>query len=210
MSDFLSQNFFFFLPLLAFSVTSLAVALEKTLMILNQKDLSDKNFSRALSFMEKGDWAQVRSYFSGLKGPVTQLFQYCDSLDAGVMEDPTMKLSSLAQQILDSWKNRLDIFSHIANLATLTGLFGTVTGMIWSFSAIQAAGSADPATVAGGISQALVTTFAGLAVALPSLLFHGFFTSKVNRKADQMEVLSAEFLSYYFHKQSLDRENVNP
>ena len=203
MSELILQNWFFFLPLFAFSVTSLAVAVEKLILIFSQKDLSEDGFSKALVHLEKGEWESLRPVFSSLNGPVASLFKYCDHLDFEELKDPTMKLGSFAQQILDRYKLRLDVFSHIANLSTLTGLFGTVTGMMWSFAAIQSSGTADPAVVAGGISQALVTTFAGLAVALPSLFFHGYFSSVVNRKADQMEVLSSEFLSYYFHKANL-------
>lgn len=207
MMEIWAQNWMFFIPLGIFSLTSLAIGFEKILLILRQKDLSDRQYSLALAYMEKGEWAQARSYFQDLTGPVAQLLKTCDDVEKEGLTEPSMKLASLAQQSLDLWKNRLPLLGHIANWATLTGLFGTVTGMMWSFGAIQAAGSADPAVVAGGISQALVTTFAGLGVALPSLLLHGWLTSLTHRKADQMEVVMSEYLSYHHHKTVVSGES---
>lgn len=200
MGDVILQNWYFFLPLALFSVVSLGLALEKAWVVWGKPDLTEEEYRRAVDLVASGVLPPPPPHKKSPTGPLAQLLEGFASLDSQGREDPTLKVTSLAQQLLDPWKSRLELFSHIANLSTLTGLFGTVTGMIWSFAAIQSAGSADPAVVAGGISQALITTFAGLAVALPSLLFHGYFSFLMNRKADQLEVLSSEFLSYYFHR----------
>ena len=75
----------------------------------------------------------------------------------------------------------------IAGVAPLLGLLGTVVGMIKVFSAITTAGVGNPAVLAGGISEALITTAAGLTVAIPSLMFHRYFTGSVRRLASKME-----------------------
>ena len=69
----------------------------------------------------------------------------------------------------------------IKSLAPLLGLFGTVLGMIEAFQAMQAAGSSvDPSTLAGGIWAALLTTAAGLAVAMPTSLILTWFEARLN------------------------------
>jgi biopolymer transport protein ExbB len=67
------------------------------------------------------------------------------------------------------------------------GLLGTVLGMIDIFAVINEAGVGHAGLLAGGIAKALITTAAGLMVAIPTLLFHRFFNSKVNKLAIGME-----------------------
>lgn len=76
----------------------------------------------------------------------------------------------------------------IANIATLLGLLGTVTGNMKAFGVIGAGGSmGDPALLAAAIAEALVTTVAGLCVSIPSLVFHNYFVSRVKHRLVEME-----------------------
>ena len=68
----------------------------------------------------------------------------------------------------------------IASISPLLGLLGTVVGMIRVFSALMLDGTGHPESLAGGISEALITTAAGLAVAIPSLMLHRFFLRRVD------------------------------
>ena len=68
----------------------------------------------------------------------------------------------------------------IASISPLLGLLGTVVGMIRVFSALMVDGAGHPESLAGGISEALITTAAGLAVAIPSLMLHRFFLRRVD------------------------------
>jgi biopolymer transport protein ExbB len=81
----------------------------------------------------------------------------------------------------------LNTLGTIASVAPLLGLLGTVFGMIDIFGVIMNAGTGNAGLLAGGISTALLTTAAGLSVAIPTLLFHRFLESKVDRIALDME-----------------------
>jgi biopolymer transport protein ExbB len=81
----------------------------------------------------------------------------------------------------------LNTLGTIASVAPLLGLLGTVFGMIDIFGVIMNAGTGNAGLLAGGISKALLTTAAGLSVAIPTLLFHRFLESKVDRIALDME-----------------------
>ena len=79
-------------------------------------------------------------------------------------------------------QQKIGYLSLIANIAPMMGLFGTVSGMIKAFETIAARGAAvTPSDLAGGISQALVTTFLGLFVAIPSMIAYFFFRNRVVR-----------------------------
>ncbi len=81
----------------------------------------------------------------------------------------------------------LGLLGTIANISPLLGLLGTVMGMIEAFTVIAVQGVGTPATLGGGISQALITTAAGLVVAIPTILLHKYLTSRVDRIVLEME-----------------------
>lgn len=81
----------------------------------------------------------------------------------------------------------LNTLGTIAGITPLLGLLGTVIGMIKVFSAIMAVGVGDPAPLAGGISEALITTAAGLTVAIPTFFFYRYYRGKVRSYVVQME-----------------------
>jgi len=84
--------------------------------------------------------------------------------------------------------------STVANLAPLVGFLGTVSGMIRAFNDIAAAGDVDPSVVAGGISEALITTAAGLVVAIPMQAAYNFFLAKVDKIIIDLQESSNQFV----------------
>jgi biopolymer transport protein ExbB len=74
----------------------------------------------------------------------------------------------------------------LAAVSPLLGLLGTVTGMIETFQSITLFGTGDPKLMSGGISQALITTQLGLAVAIPLVLFHSLLAGRVNRLVEKL------------------------
>jgi biopolymer transport protein ExbB len=86
-----------------------------------------------------------------------------------------------------SLQRYLGLLGTIANIAPLLGLLGTVLGMIDAFNAMAVAGVGTPATLGGGISQALITTAAGLSVAVPMILLHRYLCSRAERLSLDME-----------------------
>jgi biopolymer transport protein ExbB len=81
----------------------------------------------------------------------------------------------------------LNTLGTIAAISPLLGLLGTVFGMIRVFAAINAQGVGDATVLAGGISEALITTAAGLCVAIPTLLFYRYFLGRVDGYVVAME-----------------------
>ena len=92
----------------------------------------------------------------------------------------------------------------IAAISPLLGLLGTVLGMITVFTVITTSGARDPGELAAGISQALVTTAAGLSVAIPSLIFHRYFQAKVNNLVVGMEEQALKLVEVLHGERELD------
>jgi biopolymer transport protein ExbB len=81
----------------------------------------------------------------------------------------------------------------IASISPLLGLLGTVTGIIRAFNAVMLGGMGDPRMLAGGISEALVCTAAGLTVAIPAYVSHRYLRGKVERIVIEMEKIAVNF-----------------
>ena len=89
-------------------------------------------------------------------------------------------------------ERNLPVLATVAVVSPLFGLLGTVTGMINAFTTIALEGTGDPQQLAGGISQALLTTAGGLTIAIPCLIFYQLFDSWVNRYVLEIEQVSTE------------------
>ena len=98
------------------------------------------------------------------------------------------RLETEAEQILQPYESGFRVLDTIAQLAPLLGLLGTVLGMIEAFQALQTAGSqVDPAALAGGIWVALLTTAAGLSVAMPTSIALSWFEAQIDRERAMAE-----------------------
>ena len=88
---------------------------------------------------------------------------------------------------LDFLERGLPVLGTIANVAPMLGFLGTVIGMILAFQAIEIAGQVDPSLVAEGIKVALITTAAGLTIAIPVHLAYNYFVTRIDRLIEDME-----------------------
>jgi biopolymer transport protein ExbB len=95
----------------------------------------------------------------------------------------------------------LNTLGTIAAISPLLGLLGTVSGMIRSFTAITTEGVGNPTVLAGGISEALITTAAGLTVAIPSLIAYRYLRGRVAALVVQIEKESMRFIEVLLHQQ---------
>ncbi len=91
------------------------------------------------------------------------------------------------RHVVHELERYLNTLGTIAAITPLLGLLGTVIGMIKVFSAITVFGVGDPTVLAGGISEALITTAAGLCVGIPSLMFFRYFRGRINELTISME-----------------------
>ncbi|RUM53793.1 MAG: MotA/TolQ/ExbB proton channel family protein [Methylococcus sp.] len=96
-------------------------------------------------------------------------------------------IEETGRQVVHDLDRFLNTLGTIASITPLLGLLGTVVGMIKVFSVITTVGVGDPAVLAGGISEALITTAAGLSVAIPSVMFYRYFQGRVTELVLKME-----------------------
>ena len=96
-------------------------------------------------------------------------------------------IEDTGRHVVHELERFIGMLGTIASISPLLGLLGTVVGMIRTFNAIQTQGVGDPAALGGGIAEALITTAAGLTVAIPALLAYKYLRGRVENLVVQME-----------------------
>ncbi|MDH3412373.1 MAG: MotA/TolQ/ExbB proton channel family protein [Gammaproteobacteria bacterium] len=96
-------------------------------------------------------------------------------------------IEDVGRHVIHDLERYLNTLGTIASITPLLGLLGTVVGMIKVFSVITTQGIGDPGVLAGGISEALITTAAGLTIGIPSLMFYRYFRGRVDELVVTME-----------------------
>ncbi len=113
-----------------------------------------------------------------------------------------------ASQVIHELERFLNPLGTVATIAPLLGLLGTVIGMIKVFAEIQLAGVGNAANLAGGISEALITTAAGLSVAIPALIFHRYFIRRVDELVVSMEQEAIKLIEVVHGDREIDVEGA--
>jgi biopolymer transport protein ExbB len=111
-----------------------------------------------------------------------------------------------ASQIVHDMERFLTALGTVSVVAPLLGLLGTVFGMIEVFAAIQLEGTGNAGVLAGGISEALLTTAAGLSVAIPALIFHRYFLRRVDEIVINMEQEAIRLIEVVHGDREIDIE----
>lgn len=147
--------------------------------------------------------AQARTFARPGDNPLGRILQvYHDNPKADV-ETLELKLSEAILKETPKINRMLMFLKIIAVVAPLLGLLGTVTGMIITFQSITLFGTGDPKLMAGGISQALVTTVLGLCVAIPTVLMHTLVASRAKRVNQVLEEQATGLVAEHSERQHL-------
>ncbi len=175
------------IPILGCSVVAAAIIIER-LWTLQQKRVLPDNLSRTV-----WKWVKKKQLNDKNIKALDESSPLGAILAAGLMnrdrERVVMKerIEDTGRHVVHDLERFLNSLGTIAAITPLLGLLGTVIGMIKVFSAITAHGVGDPSVLAQGISEALITTGAGLSVAIPALIGYRYLSSRVDGLVIQME-----------------------
>ncbi len=174
-------------PIIACSIAALAIIGER-FWSLQKKYVSPPNLvSQIQQWLERKQLDQARITLLQQSSPLGRV------LAAGLInrdhdrEIVKESIEDAGRHIVPELDRYLNSLGTIASISPFLGLLGTVLGMIEMFAGISTHGVGDPAIVAGGIAQALITTAAGLGVAIPTVMFYRYFRARVNELLLDME-----------------------
>jgi biopolymer transport protein ExbB len=141
--------------------------------------------------------AQVKAETPSANNPLGRVMMAYEENKTADIETLQLKLDDAILKEVPKLEGGLNVVKVLAAVAPLMGLLGTVIGMIVTFQAITLFGTGDPKLMAGGISQALITTVQGLVAAIPLLLLHTFAAGASRRVAQILEEQSAGMVAEY-------------
>ncbi|MFP3869931.1 MAG: MotA/TolQ/ExbB proton channel family protein [Syntrophobacteria bacterium] len=172
-------------PLLLCSLVALTFIIERSLFWIRQnRGRSQQVVNRILELAEKQCYGQIDTLQEGSKDYVARML-YCGILHRQFSLKDALAMA--AGEELKRMQRHLVILDTIITLAPLLGILGTVLGIIQSFDLLGSAGIEHPRAVTAGIAQALVTTAAGLAIAIFTLIPYNYFQSRVEEASRLLE-----------------------
>lgn len=174
-------------PILACSVIALAIIVERIWSLRRNRVCPARLVAELRYWAEGGQISEANLDDLVVSSPLGKIV--AAGLRNRFREREIIKenIEDIGRHVVHQLERFLNTLGTIAAITPLLGLLGTVFGMIEVFSVISVQGAGDPQTLAGGIGQALITTAAGLAVAIPSLLFYRYFRGKVDELVVNME-----------------------
>lgn len=204
MIDLIIKGGIFMYPIIFCSIVALAVFLER-LWVLKRKNiipeafihqveelLSKQKITEAIDLCQEDMSSIAKIFLSGLKNTQKGMWLVKEAIE---------ERGSREAIILE---RNVDILSTIANLTPLLGLLGTVSGMIKTFNAISVQGIGNPAPLAGGIAEALITTATGLCIAIPTLVCYRILKDKAGSLIFEMEENSIRLLELMEKNRNLE------
>lgn len=170
------------------SLIAVIIIIERLLFFRKIRIDEDQMISRLKSTLEKGHFDEALSICENNPAPITNLMRVGienRDLSEAAMKDAIVSAANLEIPRLERF---LPTLGTIANVATLLGLLGTVIGSIKAFGVLGTSGTVtDPTVLGAGIALALITTAAGIVVAIPAIAFYNYLVSKVNHLVIQLE-----------------------
>ena len=192
-------------PIVACSVVALAIVAERFFTLRSGRVVPRNLVSdvwRLASTRQLNDEKLLEIQQGSPLGRVLAAGLMNKSYDREIMKSSIEEVGGHVAHELTRYLNAL---GTIAAVTPLLGLLGTVVGMISVFTNITTVGVGNPAQLAGGISQALITTAGGLMVAIPALMFHRYFRAKVDGLVVDMEKESLKLVDVLQKRQSQAR-----
>jgi biopolymer transport protein ExbB len=182
-------------PILLCSVISLGIIVERCLSLRRNRILKYEVLQRIEELLRDRKIPEASTLCKRYPSSMTRILLAAILNHDKSREEIKEIIEDAGRHEVPVLERYLTILGTIASISTLLGLLGTITGMIKTFNVIAALGYGHPEALAGGISEALITTAAGLGVAIPTLVLYNFFTSKVDALVIEMEKNSLRMLN---------------
>ncbi len=194
MLEIIQAGGWLMVPILLCSVVAAAISVERLWSLQRTRILPKNLLAQTWNSVKQEEFDQQRTRDLRSDSPLGQV------LAAGVTnakrgrEIMKEAMEEATVQISHDMERYLTALGIIASIAPLLGLLGTVVGMIDVFDSLMAEGAGNANVLAGGISTALITTAAGLSVAIPALMFHRFFLRRVDELIVDVEQESSKLV----------------
>ena len=196
MVDFFVQGGGFMWPILIALLFGLAIIGERAYSLINSSSDTDQFFEEVKSIYSDSGKEQAIEFCENSPGPVASIFYAGLSKMERTKEEVEKAVQNAGGLEMAFLEKNMIWINSVITIAPMLGFTGTVVGMIKAFEDIKMANDISPAVVAGGISQALLTTAFGLIVAMIMQVAQNFFVSMIDKLILDMEEQSIKIVEY--------------
>ena len=182
------------IPIGLCSVVAMAVFFERLWALRRSRVVPDSVVKAVMKLVDAGQHDEALAHARKLDLPVARIFETALSLRQKDRADIKERIEEVGRKEAADLERYIPVVGTIASIAPLLGLLGTVGGMIATFAVIKTQGMGQMGSMAGGISQALITTFAGLCVGIPAVVANRYLLSRVDQLLLRMEEVSVSVL----------------
>ncbi len=194
MYEYLVKGGILMVPILACSVIGLAVFFERAWMLRASRNVPRDLARRVEDLFRRGQVEEAMALCRRSRSPLARVLMAALK-NAGLERDAVKEaVQEVGRREAAHLERYVGVLGTVANVSPLLGLLGTVSGMIKAFTVISVEGVGNPASLAGGISEALITTAAGLTVAIPAFVAYRYFLGKVDRIVLELEQHAIHFV----------------
>lgn len=193
--NMLKQGGWTMVPLAFCSVAALTIIIERAAVLRHARIVRPGLLKSVRGYTGEGASADAAArLFRRTPGPLARILE--EVLESRTMQyqQAMEKMYAAGRAQIGRLERGLTVLEIVAGVSPLLGLLGTVLGMVTVFNAITAEGLGDPQVLSDGIAKALITTVAGLCVAIPSLAFHSLYSKRAADLAMEMQNIATEFL----------------
>ena len=183
----------FMAPIILCSIAAVGILLERLWTLQRKRVLPEDLIKKLSSFSEGGQVTPKIIEALEKNSPLGRVLAAALANRDRGREIMMERVQDTGRHVVHELERFLNTLGTIASISPLLGLLGTVTGIIRAFNAVMLGGMGDPRLLAGGISEALITTAGGLAVAIPSFIAYRYLRGKVERIVIDMEKIAVTF-----------------
>jgi biopolymer transport protein ExbB len=183
----------FMAPIIICSIAAVGILLERLWTLQRKRVLPEELIKKLSSFAEGGQVSPKFIEALEKNSPLGRVLAAALANRNRGREIMMERVQDTGRHVVHELERFLNSLGTIASISPLLGLLGTVTGIIRAFNAVMLGGMGDPRLLAGGISEALITTASGLAVAIPSFIAYRYLRGKVERIVIDMEKIAVTF-----------------
>src|SRR5262245_29784484 len=186
------------LPILLVAAAGTAIALERYITLTRSAVKNRRAWAKVEPALTSGDFDQARELVAKDDTPISRLLTMGLALQGAVRrrDDVEKGMEQSMMEVIPQLQKRTHYLATFANLATLLGLLGTVSGLIQAFAAVSTVNPAEKANLlSASISEAMNCTAFGLMTAVPLLFIHALLQTKTTELIDSLETAAAKFIN---------------
>ena len=205
-NEYIQQGGIFIYPIIVGTLWALILILERAIFYLQTATRLTRQGDRIFAILSEQGIDALKQHLDKQRGLISNVLSVAIEHQSMPLDRIEDKMRATLVKYLPGYSKYLNLLAALATIMPILGLLGTVTGMIATFKVIALQGTGDAQAMADGISEALITTQAGLIAAVPIIIGHTLLSNRLRKITDKTKEICTQFIEYL--KDEHDRQSI--